>query len=303
MNKIKTVTIGISAYNEEQTIGSLLDAIAMQTGDSYVLEKVIVVLDGSTDKTYDVVAERKDKLISIMSHADRKGKASRLSELYELNTSDIILILDADVQITDQRFIEKLASGFTKDSIGIVSSNNQPIRPKSFIGKVWYANEQSWYEVRKLVNGGDHLYNNSGCAIALEKNFAKSIVMPAEAIADQQFVYLSAMKEHKDFVFKEQAVAYYIPPTTLHDIKIQYARSLSEESFLEKYFDKSFHKYFDIPRKYKVKGLLKAFRKDPIYTFLSRLFLRILPYLGIEEDPDNKKGLWKRTNSTKQLHV
>lgn len=299
MSKVKTVTIGISAFNEEATIGFLLDAILIQTGDNFVLDKIIVNLDGSTDETKEVLKDRNDELLQIIDNKTQKGKATRLNELYQMNTSDILIILDADVTITDQRFISKLVSGFIHENVVIVSSNNQPIRPNTFIGKVWYANEQSWYAVRKLVNNGDSLYNNSGCAVALEKNFAKSILMPTEAIADQQFVYLSAMKQQKKFVFKEHAIAYYRPPSTLHDIKIQFARSLGEEQFLKKYFDKSYNSYFEIPTNAKLIGLVHALLKDPFYTVLSRVFLVILPKLGIKEDMNNKKGLWQRTSSTK----
>lgn len=299
MNRIKTVTIGISAYNEERTIGQLLDAISIQTGDSYKLEQIIINLDGSTDNTKAEVLSTSDDRIRLIVNKTQKGKATRLNELYQMNTSDILIILDADITITDQRLIQKLVAGFTHPDIVIVSSNNQPIRPNTFIGKVWYANEQSWYETRRLVKNGDHLYNNSGCAVALEKNFAKSIIMPQEAIADQQFVYLSAMKLHKKFVFKEQAVVYYLPPSTLEDIKKQYARSLGEEQFLKKYFDESFDTFFQIDTTYKITGFLNSMRKDPFYTVMSRVFLKVLPYLGIQEDPANQKGLWQRTNSTK----
>ncbi|HRN70644.1 MAG TPA: glycosyltransferase [Candidatus Woesebacteria bacterium] len=301
MKNIKTITIGISAFNEEQTIGALLDSIAIQTGDSFLLEKIIINLDGSTDNTKKVITDRKDELVTIIDNKIQKGKATRLNELYQMNKSDVLIILDADITITDQRFIAKLISGFTHQNIAIVSSNNQPIKPKTFIGKIWYANEQSWYEIRKDVNNGNNLYNNSGCAVALEKNFTKSIVMPKEAIADQQFVYLSAMKQNKQFVFKENAVVYYLPPANLHDIKIQFARSLGEEKFLKQYFDERYDIYFKIPTKAKLKGLWNAFITDPFYTILSRIFLFILPKLGIEEDENNKKGLWKRTNSTKKL--
>lgn len=299
MNTLKTVSIGIAAFNEDQTIGPLLDAIHIQTGDTYILEKIIIVLDGSTDKTREVIKTHNDPRIVVIDHKEQKGKATRLTQLYKLNTSDILLILDGDVQITDQRFIEKLVQEFTNNNIAIVSSNNQPIRPNSFIGKVWYANEQCWYEIRKSVNNGNNLFNNSGCAVALEKNFAKSIIMPAEAIADQQFVYLSAMKLGKQFIFKEHAVVHYVPPSTLQDIKIQFARSLGEEEFLKKYFDDSFNTYFEIPLKNKLLGLITAVLKDPFYTIVSLMFVKLLPKLGIVQDPTNKKGLWKRTNSTK----
>lgn len=303
MNTIKTVTIGISAYNEEQTIGALLDSIEIQTGDDFVVEKIIVSLDGSTDGTKKVIKDRNDELVTVIDNKTQKGKATRLNEIYRMNTSDILIILDADIYISDQRLIEKLVTGFTNKNVAIVSSNNQPIKPNTLIGKVWYANEQSWYEVRKDVNNGDNLYNNSGCAVALSKDFAKSILMPTEAIADQQFVYLSAMKQNKQFVFKKNAIVYYHPPATIEDIKNQYARSLGEEEFLKKHFDESFNTYFDIPNNLRIKGFINALIKDPFFTIASRVLIQILNRIKLEQDVNNKKGLWKRTNSTKKLTI
>jgi glycosyltransferase involved in cell wall biosynthesis len=55
MKNIKTLTIGISAHNEEKNISSLLESIFAQKQRNYVLENIYVVCDGCTDNTESVV--------------------------------------------------------------------------------------------------------------------------------------------------------------------------------------------------------------------------------------------------------
>ena len=51
MSSKPTVTVGISAYNEEHAFPALLESLLKQSQTSFVFEKIIVVSDGSTDNT------------------------------------------------------------------------------------------------------------------------------------------------------------------------------------------------------------------------------------------------------------
>ena len=51
MRKKLTVTIGIPAYNEEANVRNLLVSLLAQKETNFKLQEIIVVSDGSTDKT------------------------------------------------------------------------------------------------------------------------------------------------------------------------------------------------------------------------------------------------------------
>src|SRR3990167_4698425 len=91
-NKKKTFSIGIPAYNEEENIENLLNSIIRQKKKNFILESIYVVNDGSNDKTSDIVMkiEQKCPALHLISDGKRKGKIKRLSEILNLNTSDII---------------------------------------------------------------------------------------------------------------------------------------------------------------------------------------------------------------------
>lgn len=95
MNSTK-ITIIIPAYNEEKRIGSTLQTIVAFIKKKKITAQIIVVDDGSTDKTYHVVKSIKGP-ISILQNAKNHGKGfcvkrGMLSAKYPL-----VLFSDADL--------------------------------------------------------------------------------------------------------------------------------------------------------------------------------------------------------------
>lgn len=90
-------TVVIPAHNEEQTIGRLLDALTSATGDAG--PHVIVVPNGCTDKTVDLVTCRRDVEVLVLDEGS-KQKAMRAGA--ERTRHFPIAYVDADVELTGQ---------------------------------------------------------------------------------------------------------------------------------------------------------------------------------------------------------
>ena len=73
MYKKPTVTIGIPAYNEEANIKNLLDSILSQIQNNFIIDEIIVVSDGSSDKTADIVRSLNNSLINLIEDKERLG--------------------------------------------------------------------------------------------------------------------------------------------------------------------------------------------------------------------------------------
>jgi len=100
MNKIiPTISIGIPVFNEKENIENLLYSILKQSKKNYLLEKVYVVSDGSTDGTDKIVEKIAIKFpqIQLIKDGKRNGKVERVKEIFKKNSSGIILILDGDM--------------------------------------------------------------------------------------------------------------------------------------------------------------------------------------------------------------
>jgi len=86
---VKRVSVVIPAYNEAETIGTVIEK-AMKYAD-----EIIVVDDGSTDKTGEIAAKKGAKVIR---HKENRGYIEALRTGFEEATGDIIVTLDADGQ-------------------------------------------------------------------------------------------------------------------------------------------------------------------------------------------------------------
>lgn len=301
-NKRFSVSIGIPVYNEEKTIVSVINSLLKQKADQFKFENIFVVSDGSTDSSVKKINHyfKDNRNVHVIDDSVRLGKSRRLLQIFELNKSDIILIFDGDIEITDSRLAEKLVKKFIDQSFTLVSGNSLPRKTKFFFGRVWYANEMLWYRTRKDYLEGNNIYNNSGQCIGLSKNLAKKIFLPKNTVADQQFIYLSAINNGAKFVFVDNAVSYYTPPTSLNDIVFQIKRTVGEKEFLSHHFKNSCDTYFYVSKIQKIKGFLRSIRADIVYTLIAIVLFNILRFVVKDADPLTKKGQWKIAESTKK---
>lgn len=297
-----TISIGIPAYNEEKNIGQLLNNLIHQEQNSYHLSEIIVNTDGSSDKTPEIVKKfaQKHKQIKLIHNTERRGKVTRLNELYQKNTSDYLLTFDADVLPSRKDTIEKMLEVFVKDEkAAVVAGNLVATKSTSFIGRLIYTNNLIWDKIRLQFAKGDHIANLYGQATMIKKNFAKSVIFPTNISCDEEYLYVKA-KEVDGFRFAFDTKILFKAPETIRDIVLQGRRSLRERRLLIQYFGADVLKLHDVPVTYKVKAISEMMIADPIFTVLALLFnisMRIIPY----EDKLNKQGMWQTATTTKSI--
>ena len=87
---MKKVSVIVPAYNAEKYIEKCIDSLIFQT---YLNIEIIVVDDGSTDKTYDILQNYKN--IEII-HSKQSGVSSARNKGLDIATGDYIMFLDSD---------------------------------------------------------------------------------------------------------------------------------------------------------------------------------------------------------------
>ncbi len=105
------VSVIIPAYNEEKRILNVVKP-ALKLG---IVEEVIIVDDGSKDKTSEVVtsymkklSEKNKKRLKLIRHKKNKGKAKAMETGVKKAKSKYILFLDADLRNLKSEDIKKL---------------------------------------------------------------------------------------------------------------------------------------------------------------------------------------------------
>ena len=95
------LSIIIPAYNEESTIEELIKKVKAQKLKG-VKKEIVVVDDGSSDKTPEIL--KKIKGIKLIKHEKNKGKGSAIRSGLEKTTGDIVLIQDADLELSPEDY-------------------------------------------------------------------------------------------------------------------------------------------------------------------------------------------------------
>jgi CTP:molybdopterin cytidylyltransferase MocA len=95
-----TLSIVVPAHNEERAIGSILDRILVQSGEiqkaiqDIKQVEVIVVNDGSTDRTAEIASAYPD--VRLVTHDTNQGYGAALKTGMRAASGDLIGFLDAD---------------------------------------------------------------------------------------------------------------------------------------------------------------------------------------------------------------
>jgi len=114
---MKTVSIIIPTYNEAKTIQTVLDRVIAADTSGWRKE-IIVVDDGSSDNTMDILAPYAKK-VSILKTPVNSGKGSAVSLGLSHATGDVIVIQDADLEYSPDDYPTLLAP-FKNERVSVV---------------------------------------------------------------------------------------------------------------------------------------------------------------------------------------
>ena len=97
------ISVVLPAFNERNTIREIVDRVRKQLGDR--AHEIIIVDDGSTDGTREVLATLEDA--RVFFHEENQGKGAALRTGFEAVTGDVVIVQDADLEY-DPRDYPKL---------------------------------------------------------------------------------------------------------------------------------------------------------------------------------------------------
>lgn len=94
MDKKLTVGLVIPVYNEEKTIVEVLDKVDSLS----FIHEIVVVDDCSTDRSWALISAHSSKKIKATKQSQNGGKTAALKTGFQLITSDICIVQDADLE-------------------------------------------------------------------------------------------------------------------------------------------------------------------------------------------------------------
>lgn len=121
----RTISVCLPCRNEEATVGRVVEALLADSGG--LVDELIVVDDGSTDRSAERALAAGAKVVSVdevhTRHGVGSGKGNVLWASLWCSTGDIVVWVDADVVTADAGWVAGLAMPLlTDDAVGLVKA-------------------------------------------------------------------------------------------------------------------------------------------------------------------------------------
>ncbi|MCU7930678.1 MAG: glycosyltransferase family 2 protein [Candidatus Thiodiazotropha sp. (ex Codakia rugifera)] len=166
-----SVSILLPVHNESAVIEEKLNNILKLDYPKNLIE-IIIVSDGSTDNTLEIVENYKsDITIKTKNVPDQKGKANALNEGLQLIDTDIVVYTDASIMLEEDA-LKNILQPFKIQNIGCVSGEDHIIGSKG--GEGLYGQYELF--LRNKESKIDSIVGASGSFYAQRSN----LVMPFE---------------------------------------------------------------------------------------------------------------------------
>jgi len=301
-NNIKTVSVGIPAYNEEGNVGYLLKALLSQKERNFVLKEIVVVSDGSTDKTNEIVSgiHAKDARVRLVVMPVRSGAYKAQNRIIEEFSGDILVMLDADILPENDMYIQYMIEPFLHDKdIGIVSGKRIPLLGETFVERVINFSDQIKQDIFARMNDGDNVYLCHGDNRAFRGDFAKTIKWPP-VLGEDAYSYFYCKEQGLRFYYEPRARVVYRAPQTLKDHLSRSTRFFQSERRMSSYFSNlSVERAYKLPLMTTVRIIVKHAIQHPV-LFCGYLGMYCFAKISSRMQKDAAFA-WKPATSSKTL--
>jgi cellulose synthase/poly-beta-1,6-N-acetylglucosamine synthase-like glycosyltransferase len=197
------LSIVMAVRNEEQTLPRKLANITQLQYPAYLVE-VIIVSDGSTDGTNQILNSPQPFVLKPVILPQSAGKAVALNAALEHATGEIVVFFDARQRI-DRDALGALVAPFADPAVGCVSGElilETPDGASTDIGLYWRTERQirEWEAQTSSVPGA------TGAIYAVRRHLVPLI--PAGTLLDDVYVPMSVIRRDYRAIHVREAIAY-----------------------------------------------------------------------------------------------
>jgi len=208
------VSFIIAAYNEEKVIKDKLDnTLALNYPDNDF--EIIVVSDGSDDKTVDIVKSFSDSGVISLHEDARSGKTSALNRAVLNASGDILVFSDANNDFSSNAVV-KLVKHFSDNAIGGVTGAKHIYTSESresAVGDGLYWKYESF--IKKAESRLGSITAADGEIVAIRKSLYKPV--NPELINDDAAITFDIVRSGHRIIYEPEARSYEQASEDLYD--------------------------------------------------------------------------------------
>ncbi len=214
------VSILIAAYNEEGVIaGKIENTLALEYPEEYM--QIVVAVDGSDDRTVEIVQSFEDRGVEMSYQSLRAGKAAAINRAIPLLKHEIVALSDANNLYAKETLLE-LVRPFCDPKIGAVTGSKLILDDMDAHAK---ADGLYWRYESAIKKNETRLGSCTG-VVGEILAFRKALYQPPppEVINDDFFIGMSVLRQGYRLVYVPEARSYERSSLTEHDEAIRRSR-------------------------------------------------------------------------------
>jgi cellulose synthase/poly-beta-1,6-N-acetylglucosamine synthase-like glycosyltransferase len=218
-----TLTIMVPVWNEEKTVSGTLHSLLNLEYPKEKL-KVLVIDDGSTDNTKEVLKEFDGNPQISIIHKQNGGKFTALNFGLEHSQSELVGCLDAD-SFADPQALKEIIPHFSDPKVMAVVPSIKVHKAKTIIQLIQKV-EYAWgVFIRKILSFMDALYVTPGPLSIFRRDVFKNLGPYKHAHNTEDLeLALRMQSNHYKIVNAHKAYVYTVAPTTLKKLYRQRLR-------------------------------------------------------------------------------
>jgi len=234
------VSIIVPAYNEEKVIAATLKNALKLNYPKNKLE-ILVIDDGSSDKTYEIAKRFESNIIKVYKKA-RGGKANAINFALKIAKGDFVVIMDAD-SLPYRNALINCLKYFDSPKVAAVTSNILP-KKRSFLEKLQYIELMFNAFFRKLQEFPNVISSTPGPFSVYRKEILKKVggFDEKNLVEDVEIAWRLHANGYLTRMAMDARVDTYFPSTISHWWKQRTRWAIGNFQTFVKYFKYIFRK-------------------------------------------------------------
>lgn len=223
-DELPKLSVIIPAYNESENVRSTIESVLNSDYPKDKLE-IIVVDDGSTDNTYEIIKEYEKR--GIKTYKKKNGGAADAKNYgAERSHGDVIATLDSDTVVEKHAF-RKLVPYLLEDGVAAVTAAVRVYSPKSMIEKIQSIEYDVILFLRRLIMGVESVYvTPGGLSLFKRKPFFKVGGFNKDSLTEDQEIAINLQKHGYKIRASLDGFTYTKVPNTFFSLLNQRVRWL-----------------------------------------------------------------------------
>ncbi|MEV6373903.1 bifunctional polysaccharide deacetylase/glycosyltransferase family 2 protein [Micromonospora musae] len=209
------VSVIVPAYNEAANIAATVRSLM---ASDYPALEVIVVDDGSTDGTADIVERMRLRGVRVIRQTNA-GKPAALNTGIRAARAGLLVLVDGDT-VFQPNTVRRLVQGFADPTVGAISGNTKVANRRRLLGRWQHLEYVIGFNLdRRMYDVLECMPTIPGAIGAFRREVLRSVGgVPGDTLAEDTDLTMKVLRAGWRVVYEESAIAWTEAPSTLRQL-------------------------------------------------------------------------------------